>query len=200
MIWYRYPFWVFDMDGTLTLSMHDFAAIKKELGLPLNIGILEALERMPQADAAPIHRRLEAIEWELAGQAKAAEGASDLLTALERAGAKVGILTRNTRKNAFKTLQAAGLGHFFEQDYILGRNEAKPKPDPEGLLYLMELWEGQPEQSVMVGDFQFDLEAAKNAGMHAVYVDPSGEFPHEQFADVSVKRLSDLLPFKVRTN
>ncbi|HCR31850.1 MAG TPA: HAD family hydrolase, partial [Stenotrophomonas sp.] len=26
--------WVFDMDGTLTVAMHDFERIKRELGIP----------------------------------------------------------------------------------------------------------------------------------------------------------------------
>ncbi|MGE8273775.1 MAG: HAD family hydrolase, partial [Stenotrophomonas sp.] len=26
--------WVFDMDGTLTVAMHDFARIKRELAIP----------------------------------------------------------------------------------------------------------------------------------------------------------------------
>ena len=37
--------WIFDMDGTLTESLHDFPAISKRLGLPPNEPILEALAK-----------------------------------------------------------------------------------------------------------------------------------------------------------
>lgn len=197
MKWYRYPFWVFDMDGTLTHSIHDFQAIKRELGLPLEQGILESLKHLSDNEAKPIHQRLEAIEWELAGQAVAADGAAELLTALNRAGAKVGVLTRNTKVNARKTLETAGLADFFPEPHILGRDQIKPKPDPEGLCHLLSLWEAEPAQTVMVGDFKFDLEAARSAGVFAVYIDPGGHFPFLELADFSVRSLSELLPFKV---
>ena len=35
-------FWVFDLDGTLTVPVHDFAAIKRELGLDPEVDILSA--------------------------------------------------------------------------------------------------------------------------------------------------------------
>ena len=34
--------WLFDMDGTLTIAMHDFDAMRAELGLPVGVPILEA--------------------------------------------------------------------------------------------------------------------------------------------------------------
>jgi len=198
MIWYRYPFWVFDMDGTLTESIHDFAKIKMSLGLPTHRGILESLSQMTVAEAEPIHRQLDEIEKTLASQARPAIGATMLLTALTRAGAKLGILTRNTKDNALLTLEAAGLLEFFDPDDVLGRDEAKPKPDPQGLHHLLNGWGAEPEQAVMVGDFRFDIEAAKRAGMLAVYVDGSSEFPFGDLADHRISRLDELLPFRVK--
>ena len=45
--------WIFDMDGTLTVSAHDFEHIRRELGLAPQAPILEALHAMPQTEAAP---------------------------------------------------------------------------------------------------------------------------------------------------
>lgn len=200
MIWYRFPYWIFDMDGTLTVAVHDFQAIKQELGLPQDKGILEALEIMDPAEARPIHKVLDEIEWELAGKAQAAKGAKALLTALKRAGANIGILTRNTKRNALRTLEAAGLRSFFEEDDILGRLDAPPKPHPEGLIHLLDVWGGRPEQAVMVGDYVHDLEAAKRGGLYAVYIDPKGEFPYADHADQAITQLDELLPFPVKTD
>ena len=35
--------WIFDMDGTLTESLHDFPAISRALGLPPNEPILDSV-------------------------------------------------------------------------------------------------------------------------------------------------------------
>ena len=41
--------WIFDMDGTLTVSAHDFEHMRRELGLPPDVPILEALHALPEA-------------------------------------------------------------------------------------------------------------------------------------------------------
>ena len=44
--------WVFDMDGTLTLAVHDFAAIRQALGIPPEDDILTHLNGLPTDEAA----------------------------------------------------------------------------------------------------------------------------------------------------
>ena len=46
--------WIFDMDGTLTVSAHDFEHMRRELGLAPEVPILEALQAMTQIEAAPM--------------------------------------------------------------------------------------------------------------------------------------------------
>ncbi|MBP42781.1 MAG: HAD family hydrolase, partial [Deltaproteobacteria bacterium] len=33
--------WIFDLDGTLTVAVHDFDAIRKELGIPAGLPIIK---------------------------------------------------------------------------------------------------------------------------------------------------------------
>lgn len=189
-----YQHWIFDMDGTLTLAAHDFPAIKRALGLPVDRGILECLAEMPPHEAEPLQRRLDELELEIARQAEAARGAHELLAALLKAGRNLALLTRNTRRNALATLTAAGLRDFFADELIVGRDEAAPKPAPDGIELLRERLSAPAERCVMVGDFRYDLEAARAAGVAAVYVDPSGAFPHAALADLSVRHLDQLSP------
>jgi HAD superfamily hydrolase (TIGR01509 family) len=178
--------WIFDMDGTLTVSIHDFDGIKRILGLPLERPILEALNELPTAQAAQLHHQLDALELDIAHQATAQVGARELLTKLRSRGARIGILTRNSKPNAQATLAACGLAEFFPTEVILSRHCCSPKPSPDGIWQLLSGWKASPDRSVMVGDYLFDLEAGRRAGSATVYLDPTGEFPWQDLADLPI--------------
>ncbi|WP_172150267.1 MULTISPECIES: HAD family hydrolase [Pseudomonas] len=162
--------WVFDMDGTLTLAVHDFEAIKRSLDIPLDHDILHHLAALPEEVAAAKYAWLLEHERELALSAEPAPGAIELVRALHGRGCRLGILTRNAHELALVTLQAIGLGDCFASGDILGRDEAPPKPHPGGLLHLAERWQVTPGELVMVGDYRFDLECARAAGACSVLV------------------------------
>ncbi|MEM6867914.1 MAG: HAD family hydrolase [Cyanobacteria bacterium P01_C01_bin.121] len=184
--------WIFDMDGTLTESLHDFPAISRALGLPPNEPILEALAQLPPAELTQKQKQLTEIEIEIAHQATPQPGARDLLAQLKSQGKQIGILTRNTKAIAHITLQACGLIDFFHPDDILGRSCCPPKPQPNGILQLLDRWTLLSDTAVMTGDHKFDLLTAKNADVAAVYLDPKGEFPWKDHADYSIQSLSAL--------
>lgn len=185
--------WVFDLDGTLTVAVHDFAAIRRELEIPEGVDILDHLTALPDQHAQPLHDRLQEIELELSGLTRAAEGAQALLQRLQENGALLGILTRNTRENALRTLGLVGLGGFFQEDCVLGRDEATPKPDPDGIHRLARIWGIDPETTVMVGDYQYDLQAGRSAGALTVHVDITRTFRWPELADVNVATLEELV-------
>lgn len=188
----RRPAWVFDLDGTLTLATHDFEQIRVELGLPPGRPILEQLALLEPARRAEVARELERIELEHARDARPAPGAAELLAHLAPR-ARLGILTRNTRRNALVTLEATGLLAHFDPEHVLGRDEAPPKPDPGGVLHLLGRWGRGAHEAVMVGDFRFDLEAGRAAGAAVVYCDPTGAFEFAHLADHCVAGLAELL-------
>jgi HAD superfamily hydrolase (TIGR01549 family) len=164
--------WVFDMDGTLTIAVHDFQRIKRELAIPPDEDILSHLAALPAEVAAAKHDWLLAHERALAEQAQAAPGAVALVRALHGAGCRLGILTRNARELAQVTLQAIGVGDIFAPD------DAKPKPSPAGLQYFVERWQAAPAQLVMVGDHRFDLECGRAAGTRTLLVNtPDNPWP-----------------------
>lgn len=184
--------WVFDLDGTLTVAVHDFAAIRRELEIPDGFDILEHLTSLPPPHAQALHDRLQEIELELAAVTQAAAGALALLEHLRDSGAHLGILTRNTRENALRTLELVGLGSFFDPAHILGRDEATPKPDPDGIHRLAEIWGIDPGTTLIVGDYKYDLQAGRSAGSLTVHVDTTCSFRWPELADVSVETLEEL--------
>jgi HAD superfamily hydrolase (TIGR01549 family) len=185
--------WVFDLDGTLTVAVHDFAAIRRELEIPDGFDILEHLALLSPHHAQPLHDRLQEIELELSGLTRAATGALELLEHLRGNGARLGILTRNTRENAVRTLERVGLESFFNPGHILGRDEATPKPDPDGIHQLARMWGITPGLMVMVGDYQYDLQAGRSAGAMTVHVDATRTYRWPELADVSVGSLNELI-------
>ena len=187
------------MDGTLTESLHDFPAISRELGLPDDEPILEALAKLPSEKAAKLHRQLGEIELEIAKQATPQLGAYELLDGLKQQGKQIGILTRNTKAIARETLAACGLAKFFHPDSILGRSCCPPKPQPNGIIQLLSAWAIAPNAAVMTGDHKFDLLAGRNANAASVYLDPTGQFPWKQYADYSVQSLESLRQLALRT-
>ena len=170
--------WVFDMDGTLTVAVHDFAAIRVALGIPAEDDILTHLAALPAAEAQAKHAWLLEHERELAVASQAAEGAVALVRTLAERGYRLGILTRNARELAHITLAAIGIDDCFAKEDILGRDEALPKPNPEGLLKLAQQWGVAPAQMVMVGDYRFDLDCGRAAGTRTVLVNlPENPWP-----------------------
>lgn len=162
--------WVFDMDGTLTVAVHDFQHIRRILEIPESADILGHLASLPTLERQQKHAWLLEHERELALNSQPAPGAIELIEHLHNEQRQLAILTRNARELALLTLGAIGLRDYFSDEHILGREQAIPKPDPDGLLKIAQSWQVHPQHMIMVGDFQMDLKTAQAAGAYAVQV------------------------------
>ena len=170
--------WVLDMDCPLTVAVHDFPAIREALGIPAQDDILTHLAALPAEEAAAKHAWLLEHERDLALGSKPAPGAVELVRDLAARGYRLGILTRNAQELAHVTLQAIGLADCFAVEDVLGRDDAAPKPDPDGLLKLARAWDVTPSDMVMVGDYRFDLDCGRAAGARTVLVNlPDNPWP-----------------------
>ncbi|MCW7463681.1 HAD family hydrolase [Leptospira sp. 3 VSF25] len=186
-------FWIFDMDGTLTIAQHDFLAIKQELGIPADIDILTSLSMLPPNIKKQKRIELDEIEFKIAKLAKASHGCFNFLKTIHSQTKTLGILTRNSFVNSLETLSAAGILSFFTEQNIICRDRAIPKPNPDGILYLMKQWNAKPEETIMIGDYVFDLEAGKRANVETIYIDPTGLFPFQKEANYKVTKLEEIL-------
>lgn len=184
-------YWVFDLDGTLTLPVHDFVHIRNELGIPQDQDILETINSYDALRKHKVLQQLDTLESYYASLAQPAPGAIELVGMLGDKGCRLGILTRNTKSLARLSLDAIGVGGYFDTQDILGRDEALPKPSPEGIHFLLNQWKGQPSRAVMVGDYHFDLLAGRSASVITVHVD-SSERHWPEDTDVRVNSLHDL--------
>lgn len=183
--------WIFDLDGTLTVAQHDFPAIRRELGIPADEDILTHLGRLPIAERQRLNDELNAIELRLAADVVPAPGAAELVRELHRSGRHLGILTRNLRSVAMASLRRIGVLDCFAPEHILGRDEAPPKPAPDGIHQLLADWQLSHTEAVMVGDFHFDLAAGRAAGCRTCLVFPDNAWP--ELTDMHVADCHSLL-------
>lgn len=162
--------WIFDLDGTLTAPQHDFGAIRETLHIPQDRLILEYIDEQPDTVAAQMHAQLQALELELAQQSIPAPKVREVLSALVAADCTIGILTRNSRHNALVSLTAVGCDDLIDEKWVLGRDNCAPKPDPEGLHFLLHAWQAPAARAVMVGDYLLDLQAGRAAGTQTIHI------------------------------
>jgi len=73
------------------------------------------------------------------------------------------VLTNKPVRPAQAICEGLGLAPYFLNIYG-GNSFATKKPDPEGLLALMREADARPEETVMIGDSQVDVQTARNAG------------------------------------
>jgi phosphoglycolate phosphatase-like HAD superfamily hydrolase len=82
--------WIFDLDGTLTLPVHDFGYIRRELAIPDGDDILGHLDTLPPEIAFHRYMLLDDIERELANRATASPGVLELLDYLCQRNTRMG--------------------------------------------------------------------------------------------------------------
>ena len=156
---------LFDMDGTLTCPMLDFARIKAEMGIGTR-PILEALADMTDERRAAAEAVLVRHEEEAAVGSTLNAGCTELLDWLTRRGVRSAVITRNSRSSVSTVFARHGLAF----DVVVAREDAPPKPDPRPLLLACKRIGFGPDDAWMVGDGQYDIEAGAAAGIRTVWV------------------------------
>ena len=180
---------VFDLDGTLVDSALDFSSMRAETCCPDNVGLLEHVDSLE----SPAQRRAaQAVihHYEMIGarQATWMPGAVELLQAIRAAGMPMGILTRNSREAARLTLEQLNAPDM----PLIAREDARPKPDPDGLLQFAHRWRKPASELAYVGDFRFDMEAARSAGMTAVLYLQADNLAYAEQADLAFSHFEEL--------
>ena len=174
--------WLFDLDGTLidssegvVLAFHtaqralgeppaEPEAIKRRIGYPLSETI-SALSRLP---VEPFLKefRAEALR-SMARHSALLPGAWELLSALERRGRVLGVVTSKRRDVAWGILERLSILGFFQT--VVGADSAPAiKPSPEPVKEAARRLGLPGEELLMVGDTRNDLEAAAGAGIPVI--------------------------------
>lgn len=182
---------IFDLDGTITQPYFDFDAIRAEIGIGRDAGpVLEAMEKMTAGQRQRAERILHDHEERALAASTLNPGADETLRELHRRGLAVGILTRNRKCNADAIAEKHGLRF----DAVVGREDGPVKPDAFGVLDLCRRFGVEPAQTMLVGDYLYDLLCARAAGATAVLI--ANHRDADTFADqadFAIDRLDEIL-------
>ena len=182
---------IFDLDGTITEPYLNFDMIRTEIGLSPDAGpLLEAMEKMGPAELKKAEQVLYKHEQLAIEHSVLNTGASETLNRLRQMKIHIGVMTRNTRSNA----SAVAEKHNIEFDAVVDRNDGPVKPSPFGVSRLCEFFKVKPQQTLVVGDYLFDLQSAKAAGAAAVLI-KTGKNAEQfaSYADYVIDKLPELI-------
>lgn len=178
---------IFDWDGTLCDSIEHIVeamqdtAVELSLDVPtaenvrdiVGLGLPEALARLFPALDEP-SRKVVATAYGRhfadpgRGPGQLFEGAMDTLHTLRERGIELAVATGKSRRGLDRVLAGLELTDFF--DATRCADETLSKPHPRMLHEIMSVRGKSVEQVLVIGDSEYDLEMASNAGVRSVGV------------------------------
>ena len=186
---------IFDLDGTLFEADYDWPAIKRELGVSRSDGsILDHLRTLPPEEARAKRELLERIEDRATRTGHLKDGAHELIADLRRRRFKLALVTNNRTSNAHEVLQRYRL----DFDVVVTRDDGWHKPSGEPLLQAAQQMGLAPNELAAVGDNEFDLRAARSAGVALAVIVNADTDRFAGRCDVVVRDLIELRPALAR--
>ena len=178
---------VFDWDGTLMdseariLACVRAAAVDLQLEIPsdesisniIGLGLKEAVttlfpgsddDQVTNVEARYRHHFLDADKT----PSTLFSGALEVLTELSEYGYLLAVATGKGRRGLDQELDKTGLDRLFHATRCA--DETFSKPHPEMLLQIMAELGIEGEETLMIGDTEYDMQMAKNARTHSLAV------------------------------
>ena len=185
---------VFDWDGTLIDSADRIISCMRQaaadLTLPkpaaeavrdiIGLGLPEALEKLfgRLSDEQQRQMRQRYAFYYIEQDDTPTEffpGVIEGLTRLRERGYQLAVATGKSRQGLDRVLAETATAELF--DYSRCADETRSKPHPLMLEQLLQAAKLEPHQALMVGDTEYDLEMATNAGVASVGVSYGSHHP-----------------------
>jgi HAD superfamily hydrolase (TIGR01509 family) len=178
---------LFDLDGTLTVPVIDFNALRLRLGVPDGTSIAHALNALPPARRDAGFAIVREAELTAARNAAPNRGALELLSALRERGLGTALITRNSHEAVAITLRTLGV----DFDVVITREFGPMKPSPEPVLEALCRLNSRAQDALMIGDFRDDIDAGRAASTATCLI-MNGSGPPLWEADLHLPYPSDL--------
>ncbi len=178
---------IFDLDNTLVDSDLDFARIKAEIGI--SAPILEYRAEADEAERRRIDEILDRHERAAAESCSLRDGARELLDFLRTRRVATGLLTRNSRRSVNTVLRL----HDLAFDCVVSREDSAPKPSAEPVRLICRTLGVSPAETLVVGDFLYDIQAGNAAGCTTMLIDGPNRGRFTAEPDYEVTGLSEAM-------
>jgi len=177
---------VFDFDGTLVDSMklvfEALNVILRRKGLPeIEAGLLGGMAglplreiisgkmHLPEDDLREIEKDVfDAYSEFCKSSCQLLPSAENTLKGLKSMGLKLGVLTTTPRKPLESVVKRFALQGYF--DIMLAMEDAKNKPNPDGLEQIIREFGISKDECLYVGDSPIDVLTGKAAGVRTIAV------------------------------
>ena len=201
---------VFDWDGTLMDSESQIVAClraaMRDLGLEpraddvlrnvIGLGLREAIDTLVPGQDMVFHDAFIGHyrnHWFASESSRLFDGVREVLDICRQQDFLLGVATGKSRRGLDRMLGETGLEHCF--DATRCADEAPSKPHPQMLVDIMQQLDVRPGQTIMVGDTEYDMEMATNAGAGKVAV-TTGVHTPERLAQhapmVTLQKLAEM--------
>lgn len=212
----RYGLVVFDWDGTLMDSVDRIVACIgaaiRDLDLPersraemadiIGLGLREAIEQLyPGKDETFARRFVQSYREHFLERdptpTRLFPGARETLRSLHAADYRLAVATGKGRRGLDEILERTGCRRYFHATRCA--DEARSKPHPEMLHAILDELDIEPSAALMVGDTEYDMQMARDAGVAAIAVaygvhSPERLLRHDPLACLSdIRELPDWL-------
>jgi HAD superfamily hydrolase (TIGR01509 family) len=195
---YRAPFWspscadaiLFDWDGVIADTSLDFSEIRQKYYGDRRAMLLEDAGQLSSDMAAALMSDLREIEMRGAREAEPVPGIFEILDWVREMGIPWAVVSRNSRDSIFEAARTIGVEL---PEVVRSRDDgSRVKPDPSALIETCELLGASPCQTLLIGDYIYDMIGARRAGMRGVLV--REEFDHDwtQWLERSYGSMSEL--------
>ncbi|MCI0504661.1 MAG: HAD-IA family hydrolase [Gammaproteobacteria bacterium] len=176
---------IFDWDGTLIDSQANIVQCLQwminDLNLPhrtenqlsniIGLGLYEALNDLfPDHDVRAYEQMVDRYRYHFLSSdpSQPFPGAESVLSHLAGNDYLLAVATGKGRRGLDKALDSTGFRQWFHATRCA--DETRSKPHPQMLEEILEELGVEPQKAVMIGDTEYDLQMAKNAGVHAIGV------------------------------
>ncbi|XP_020691750.1 haloacid dehalogenase-like hydrolase domain-containing protein At2g33255 [Dendrobium catenatum] len=176
---------VFDMDGTLTVPVIDFAAMYRavlgdegytaaKFGSPGgSVDILHHIETWPPQEQQRAYEIIADFERQGLDRLQIMPGAAELCGYIDSKQMRRGLITRNVKASVDLFHRKFGLKFV----PALSREFRPYKPNPAPLLHICSSWGIPPNEVMMIGDsLRDDVTCGKQAGAFTCLLDENGRY------------------------
>ncbi|MDH5357778.1 MAG: HAD-IA family hydrolase [Gammaproteobacteria bacterium] len=176
----RYQLIVFDWDGTLmdstghivncmqqaitrlALPSLEDSAISHIIGLGLNEAVQALYPEIDVETSEQLANTYREVWLTTPYETPLFDNAFNLVQYLSEQSYFLGVATGKSRRGLDKVLKSTSLGSFFHATRCA--DECHSKPHPQMLEEVMDFVGVSPKETLMIGDTEYDLQMANNAG------------------------------------